>query len=806
LKIEETLGAVRQSEPVTVGVPFPQGMVKDVKTLSLIGQDKMTPQPLQTQILSRWHDKSVQWLLLDFFVNCPANETVAYYLKIDIAAAEKTALIPSIQHKDTNEFLTINTGKALFTIDKKHFQIFQSVKIGQNEWLNQNGSKVLLIDAKNNELCPIVRRVHVETAGDLRTTVYSEGEFLSKDWKLFLRFFNRLTFYAGSGLVKVDFTIRNPKAAEHKGGLWDLGDKGSVYFHDLSFNFSLASGEQPMIFFKTQLNEGLKTINEERVKIYQDSSGGENWQSVNHINRNGKATNTFCGYHVESDRVLEEGLRAWPTLTIVSEKKALTASIFQFWQNFPKSLELEGNTLVVRLFPKHYADLFELQGGEQKTHTFYIHFDQTTSAPKNLDWIADPLTPKASPQWYIESRVFGSITAADNDKNSDYQRFVEYALHGKNNFFAIREQADEYGWRHYGEIYANHEIAGYRGDLTPFISHYNNQYDAINGFILQFARSGNLQWHRLMSDLAKHVIDVDIYHTQQDRPVYNGGQFWHTDHFMHAQTSTHRSFSRKNIALSGNPHYGGGPSNQNCYTTGLCNYYYLTGNPLAYSAVIELANWNYNQEQLEKNVLGVLRKIKYTVNSLRNPYAKAPGRGEANAINALIDAFMLSENKAYLRKAEQIIKKHISPYDNIERLNRQKIEARWFYLIFLQAVGKYLDLKNRIHEEDKRFHYAKNALLHHAKWMLKHEEPYKTCFDKVEIPSSTWTAQDIRKCIIFQYAFKYAEDSPVKTLFKDKAEFFYNASIRDSLSFEDETWTYVRPLVIFLHYGAQCAL
>src|SRR5262249_50939880 len=46
----------------------------------------------------------------------------------------------------------------------------------------------------------------------------------------------------------------------------------------------------------------------------------------------------------------------------------------EFWQQFPKALEAEGRLLRIRLFPEQFGDPFELQGGEQKTHTFWLSF------------------------------------------------------------------------------------------------------------------------------------------------------------------------------------------------------------------------------------------------------------------------------------------------------------------------------------------------------------------------------------------------------------------------------------------------
>ena len=55
-------------------------------------------------------------------------------------------------------------------------------------------------------------------------------------------------------------------------------------------------------------------------------------------------------------------------------------------------------------------------------------------------------------------------------------------------------------------------------------------------------------------ELAGHVTDIDIYHTSRDRAAYNGGYFWHTQHYQPAGTATHRAYS------SARGSSGGGPS------------------------------------------------------------------------------------------------------------------------------------------------------------------------------------------------------------------------------------------------------
>ena len=793
--IDEKSGVKRFREPVTVGIPFPRGMLVNENNLSVIDSDN-NPISLQEEVLATWPDQSIKWLLLDFMVDCPKNKTVYYYLKVKGESTRKNE-DHKIKVSDVARSLIIDTGKAVFGLDKKVFHPL-SVKVLGVEMID-NCSAVLKDDS-GAEFRPVVSSMGVETKGWLRTTVKIEGRFLSKNREKSVDFLSRLSFYVGTGLVRTDFTIRNPKAAKHPGGLWDLGDKGSIYFNDLSFQFSLSSRQDTSIFWKTQIGQEEKKLNGKRVKIYQDSSGGENWDSPNHVNRYGKVMNTFRGYKIMADSVLEEGQRANPTICVSSPPKNISAAIQNFWQNFPKSMGAENNVITLRLFPEQYNDLFELQGGEQKTHTFYLNFGDNLEETLDLDWIYDPLVPTATPEWYAESKAIGYLAPQEKDKNLQYQKLIDTAIEGKESIFAIREKADEYGWRHFGDIFANHEIVRYKGSLFPFVSHFNNQYDVVNGCILQYARTGHWKWFQVMIDLTKHVIDIDIYHTQKDSSVFNGGSFWHTDHFMHAETSTHRSYSKVNAEKKGVKSYGGGPSAENCYTTGLRQYYYLTGDVMAKESVLELAEWIINAGRLGTNPLEYLKKAKRTVSSLLDKYSNTPGRAQGNSLNALLDAFDLIKDQRYITRAESIIKRYISPLDNIDNMNKQKLEKRFFYLIFLQSLGKYLDMKAEMSQKDKMFNYAKDSLLHHAKWMLKNEVLYKQLFHIAEIPSSTWCAQDIRKSVIFDFAFKYS-DEPLKRDFKERSEHFFNGSIADVLSFNDESKTFIRPLTILMNYG-----
>src|SRR5262245_20372885 len=54
-------------QPLTVGVPFPRGMLRAPEAVALLDWQQR-PQPVQAECLARWPDGSVKWLLLDFIL------------------------------------------------------------------------------------------------------------------------------------------------------------------------------------------------------------------------------------------------------------------------------------------------------------------------------------------------------------------------------------------------------------------------------------------------------------------------------------------------------------------------------------------------------------------------------------------------------------------------------------------------------------------------------------------------------------------------------------------------------------------
>ncbi len=817
--VEENAGIYRHCEPVSVGIPLPKGLLSGGSMLRLQDWDG-NDCPLQTASLAFWPDGSSKWVLLDFQASVEAYQTLELRLVVE-TETPRLNNPKSILIEQSLDVLKIDTQAACFFLNHKVFSPFERVVIRGQDVLSASGNEIVLTDDAGKTYDPVIENIVLETEGDLRTTIKIEGSFQSSGQQAFCDFFSRLSFYVNSALVKLEFTLLNPKAAIHPGGLWDLGDPGSVFFEDLSLSLRVradwdAPGRSQWQSMPGRtvypINFNQKAKQGDLFTIYQDSSGGEHWKSLNHVNRDGEVPQRFRGYQVVCNgNVLEEGLRATPIIRIGNGTNSIETTVQHFWQNCPKALEAEQDTLHIRLFPYQFDDAFELQGGEQKTHTIFFEMCPEDGEKMGLEGVHRPLSLRTTPECYADSKALSHFVPENKENKDKYQEFIHAAIEGEQSFFKRREIIDEYGWRNFGELYGDHEAVGHEGP-NPLISHYNNQYDGIFGFLNQYLRSGDIEWFILGDELCRHVKDIDIYHTDEDRIEYNRGLFWHTEHYIDAETATHRCFSKKHLPYRNKAFYGGGPSLSHVYSSGLLLHHYMTGSVSSYEAVLELALFVENNIRSEKRLLRkMLRTARKFIAFIKEKTSEkslvqlnkvygldGPGRASGNALAVLLDAYQLTKQNRYLKKAETLIRACVHPNDDIAKKDLLDIENRWMYVVFFQSLGKYLDIKTEHQQIDEMWDYSRKCLLHYVDWMVKNEYVYLSKPEKLEYPNGTWGAQELRKCNVFLYAEKYAKESE-KRRFIEKARYFYDEGFLSLEEYDREKLT--RPIVLVLLNG-----
>ena len=788
----------RTGEPVTLGLPIPKGACADSRSLVLLDAAGVRC-PLQARTLDRWSDGSVKWALLDFQADAGAAPATRYEVVVGEPSVPKSGLngtvvttFPTIRKSPQGDGVLVDTGVARFSVGRHGPFPFENVTVDDRPVIDSAQTSFVFADAAGDAMTLGVDRVHVEEDGPLRAVILCEATVSGARAVMPLRLTVRLHFYARSATVRVAVTLRNPAAAGHPGGLWTLGDTGSVYLRDVSLQVALVDDHGVSSACCSPEPGTVHEPFETPFELYQESSGGDHWASANHRNREGVVPHRLQGYRVRSGALDRRGRRASPVLSLSCGDRSIAVAMPDFWQNFPKAVEAADDRITLRLWPRQYPDIHELQGGEQKTHTFFVAFgrDRVTRVP--LDWCRVPLLAHADPSWYCASGAVPYLIPTVNDPDHDYVALAQAAIDGGNTFERKREAIDEYGWRHFGDVYADHE-AVFQFAGGPLISHYNNQYDAVAGFATRFLRSGDRRWWTLMDDLASHVADVDAYHTDADKAAYNHGLFWHTYHYVDAGTSTHRSYPR-------HPKVGGGgPSAEHNYPAGLLLHYFLTGNPISRETALELAQWVIDMDDGGQTVFRWIDRGATGLASMTgSPLYHGPGRGAANSIVALMTGHRAGGDARFLSKAEALIRRCVHPDDDLPERNLLDAERRWFYTVFLQALGKYLDYKAELGEIDGAYAYARASLLHYAAWMVDHEYPYLDRPEILEYPTETWAAQDMRKSDVFAFAAKH-NTGDTRARFLERADYFFQASVSTLSGMPTRTLT--RPVVLMLTNG-----
>ena len=221
------------------------------------------------------------------------------------------------------------------------------------------------------------------------------------------------------------------------------------------------------------------TAADHRFEVYQDSSGGANWKSHNHVNREGKVVTTaFRGFRALSggrevvrisshtDRVVE-----YRRFADYDRRAAVLGGVSE------SAVDDSVKDCSVGILPRQFSDLHELQGGERTTFTFWLAVGDDPVSAEPLAWARSPFKVSVDPDVYPRAGLWTPLAVGSTGAQQEYEKLVESVIAGDSAFVNRREIIDEYGWRHFGEIYADHEAVNRPG----LISHYNNQYDAIAG-------------------------------------------------------------------------------------------------------------------------------------------------------------------------------------------------------------------------------------------------------------------------------------------------------------------------------------
>jgi hypothetical protein len=557
LSVTEPAGMARPRGHVTSGVPFPMGALKPTDSLRLLDAQG-TAVPLQSQTTATWRDGSVKWVLLDFQTALAAGETKSFTLEAGGGFPPAPPPRDSIQIEEQPAALWINTGPLRFAIPKDRSVVFASASLdvdgnGQfpaEERLPLRGLEQSLRLANEFAEWPVrvlpPEEVRVEEAGPLRAVVRLVGWMDDGGTNRLMQYRVRVQTTAGSSAVLVQHTViqLSPRIK-------------LLWVEDLSLRLGLSLGAQATSRFGGERGPHAGTLEGEPVTLEQLQEGGYA------LKRAGQTNAT--------------GLRAPGWVELADSRFAVTVSVADFWQQFPKALTMTTNGLRVGLLPGEAPEPFDFDQGLAKTHEVIFDFQPATNASRFTFHAARvaSLFATASASWYCDSQVFGDLVPFDFDLFPDYETLTE----ASGDKF-IKSMAT--GWRHWGDFY-------YGGPYKGKNSYMNLEYDVPHNFLVQFARTGQLKYLEAARRMARHQADIDVNH-------FTKWQWKHSPRHTEIQAEFGHTFTR-----------------------GLLENWFLTGNRRCLEAAVELGDY-FAKEFPKPATLGNERQIGWGLISLLPVY------------------------------------------------------------------------------------------------------------------------------------------------------------------------------------------
>ena len=541
----------RRGEPVVCGVPLPRGLVKGVDVLAAGVEGA-----LQTEVLDRWSDGSARWALVSLRVD--QDDAAPSAVTLAVAPAGSVPTRPSlVSHKDTR--VLVDTGRLQLTLGSGGRWPVLAATIDGREVCDAAHSGLMLTAAGGAEISVSVDRVWVEREGPSHALIRASGQHMNAGRALaYVEW--QITVYAGLPVMQVAVTLRNPRKAEHPGGHWELGDAGSLLLEDVTFALRVPAQDRVSAgACSVDVGEAVAGVTLP-FALYQESSGGERWNGSNHLNRDGCVPQTMRGYR-RSDGIT--GLRSTPLLQLQTSAGVITFATEALLAELPETAGRRRGRTALRVVAARVSGCTRAAGrrAEDARVRPRVRRGRHHRRPARLVAIA------------ARSGHRSGLDGRDRRRRCTCSR--KRATHTPPTSRSSRRRSKE-PTRSWTSASGSTSTAGATSATStaitrrcvtqgpdPLVSHYNNQYDPVAGFAIQFLRSGDPRWWPHDDDWPATSSTSTSTTPTEDKAAYNHGLFWHTYHYVDAGTATHRTYPKAPGS------HGGGPAVEHNYTTGL---------------------------------------------------------------------------------------------------------------------------------------------------------------------------------------------------------------------------------------------
>ncbi len=535
---------------VTGGVPLPAGAAPAGSHFRLYGEDHQ-PVPCQIAILARWEDDSARWVLLDFQAEPPAHGTSRFQLVWGAGAAGPSPDVPVVVHEERG--VTVASGAVeLATIDTALLRISERLDL-----------QFVLTDQEGQRCVAQVESSTIETAGTLRSTLLLTGSFRTPAGGRVVGFRLRASVYAGLPRVCLEPQI-----------LIDAEQGMIQHIRDLSIEFvsrtplhSAALGGAPGWTGSAARGSPVRLLQVDDENYRLEGASGTGGQAP--------------------------GWLEWD-----DGQGPVAVALRDFWQQWPKSLEVDGRAVRLGLFPRFEAGTFAHMGPWYKhdylfdgntyrlrqgqTRRWQIWVDLAGHGESLAQMANQPCLPAADPVQALGTGQWGYVAPAGSPGMEDYDQWAERLFEGYCR--SIREQRD-YGAMNWGDWWGERNC-----------NWGNHEYDTPLHMLIQFARTGDPRYFIVAEQAARHYSEVDVVHFVNDDLKQYFAQ-WESEQYpsrpgmvhehsighvggFHPVEKIHELYVELKIGSDANPYLCLDPFNLgHIFTLGMAHYYLLSGDP-----------------------------------------------------------------------------------------------------------------------------------------------------------------------------------------------------------------------------------
>ena len=208
IELESPDRTAREHEPVSCGIPWPQGTLREVAQLSLIDTEGQTVR-LQARALEHWPDGSVRWALLDW--QAVVETKTSYRVEI-VPGPPREVESTKIQFKQEGPLFTIDTGAARFVLRSGGRFPFDSVTVAGQSAIDPERTRLTVENDHEQIFRPRLEELELIESGPLRLVTRVRGSLGVAGRKAWCLLSAYLHFFAGLGVVRIRSDPAQPPA------------------------------------------------------------------------------------------------------------------------------------------------------------------------------------------------------------------------------------------------------------------------------------------------------------------------------------------------------------------------------------------------------------------------------------------------------------------------------------------------------------------------------------------------------------------------------------------------------------------